>query len=327
MRLRRSTIAIFVFILLILTYGLAAGADYPTRPITMINPQSPGGSNDVIGRMFCSVAQKYLGQPVVMYNKAGGQGVTGTLMARDAKPDGYTIMLNTGSRSGVQSLELAKGKEPPYRWDQFLPLGSITNTPSMFCVSYDSPWKRIGDFIKDAKANPKKFKWCSSGLYSGSHMPMALVIQSTGIDVLWTAYQGGGPCITAMIGKHFDFTTQFPSTTSPLVQGKKMRWLATSGEKRLRLAPEVPTFKEEGIDAVYAMWIGFFMQKKTPDPILKKLREVVYKVAHDKQFIDMLLSIKQEVDYMTAEEQMKFIVDEVDRFTKVIKSIEGSKAK
>ncbi len=327
MKRRLRTIVISAFLLLGLTYGVAAGADYPTRPITMINPQSPGGSNDVIGRMFCSVAQKYLGQPVVMYNKAGGEGVIGTLMARDAKPDGYTIMLNTGSRSSVQSLELAKGKEPPYRWDQFIPLGSITNTPSMFCVPYDSPWKKVGEFIKDAKAKPKQYKFCSSGLYSGSHMPMALVIQATGIDVLWTAYQGGGPCIAAMIGKHFDFTTQFPSTTSSLVQGKKLKWLATSGEGRLKLAPEIPTFKEEGIDAVYTMWIGFFMQKKTPDPIIKKLSDVVSKVAHDQQFINMLLTIKQEVDYMPPAEQMKYVVDEVVRFTKVIKTMEASRAK
>ncbi len=323
MRQRLRMIGIFVFLVLGLTHGFATGASYPVRPITMINPQSPGGSNDVIGRMFCSVAQKYLGQPLVMLNKAGGRYMIGTLMGRDAKPDGYTLLLNTSSTSAVGAEEIAKGKEPPFRWDQFISLGSVTNTPSMFCVPYESSWKSLGDFIKDAKAKPKQYKFCSSSLYSGSHMPMALVIQATGIDVIWTAYQGGGPCIAAMIGKHFDFTTQFPSTTSPLVRAKKLRWLATSGDKRLNLAPEIPTFKEEGINAVYSMMIGFFTQKKTPDPVVQKLRDVVHKVAHDQQFISMLSSITQEVDYRNSEVQMKYIIDEVERFSKVIKSMEG----
>jgi tripartite-type tricarboxylate transporter receptor subunit TctC len=323
MRERLRIIGISVFLLLGLTHGFATGADYPARPITMINPQSPGGSNDVIGRMFCAVAQKHLGQPLVMLNKAGGRYMIGTLMARDAKPDGYTMMLNTSSTSAVGAEEIAKGKEPPFRWEQFIPLGSVTNTPSMLCVPYESPWKTVGDFIKDVKAKPKQYKFCSSSLYSGSHMPMALVIQATGIDVIWTAYQGGGPCIAAMMGKHFDFTTQFPSTTSPLVKAKKMRWLATSGEKRLNLAPEIPTFKEEGINAVYSMMIGFFTQKKSPEPVIQKLRDVVYKVAHDPQFISMLLSITQEVDYRNPEEQMKYMTGEVERFARVIKSMEG----
>ena len=314
-------------LIFVLVCGVSMAADYPRRPITLVNPSAPGGSNDVIGRIFAAHAEKYLGKPMVLVNKTGGKGIIATLYCRKARPDGYTLMLNTASRSAVVSEAIATGKEAPYRWNQFIPLGTVTNSPSMLCVPYDSPWQNVNEFVAAAKAQPEHYKFCSSGLYGGSHMPMALVMQATGIKFRHVAYHGGGPCLQATLGGHFDFTTQFPSTTGALVRAKKLRWLATTAPERLRLLPDVPTLKEQGINAVYTMWIGFFAQLKTPEPIVKKLQDVVYKVAHDPKFIETVQNVGNEVYYMSPDEQMKYITAEVENYTKVISEMEKAKKK
>jgi tripartite-type tricarboxylate transporter receptor subunit TctC len=310
-----------------LTQGFGIAADYPVRPVTIVNPSAPGGSNDVIGRIFASVAQKYLGQPMVMVNKTGGNGLIATMFCKNAKPDGYTVMTNTGSRNALLALDVAQGKKTSYSWKDFKPLGIVTNSPSMLTVAHDGSWKNVGELVKDMKARPDHFKYCSSGGFGGSHLPMELFMQVTGTTARHVAYHGGGPCIQAAVGGHFNVMTQFPSTTSALVDAKKLKWLATTSAKRQKLYPDIPTLKELGIDAVYTMWIGFFIQKDAPQPIVEKLTDLVYKVAHDKEFVEMVKKVGNEVEYMNPEEMSAYLDDELERFTKAISLILKAEAK
>ncbi len=144
---------------------------------------------------------------------------------------------------------------------------------------------------------------------------------ATGTTARHVAYHGGGPCIQAAVGGHFNVMTQFPSTTSALVDAKKLRWLATTAAKRQKLYPDVPTLKELGIDAVYTMWIGFFLQKDAPAPIVNKMTELVYKVAHDKEFNEMVKKVGNEVEYMNPEEMTAYLDNELEIFTKSITTI------
>jgi tripartite-type tricarboxylate transporter receptor subunit TctC len=129
------------------------------------------------------------------------------------------------------------------------------------------------------------------------------------------------------VGGHFNVMTQFPSTTSALVDAKKLKWLATTSAKRQKLYPDIPTLKELGIDAVYTMWIGFFIQKDAPQPIVEKLTDLVYKVAHDREFVEMVKKVGNEVEYMNPEEMSAYLDDELERFTKAISLILKAEAK
>ncbi len=317
----RKTLSVApVMILFIL--GMAAdsvAADYPTRPITLINPQSPGGAIDMQSRSFASVAEKYLGQPVVVVNKPGASGMIGGLAGAQAAPDGYTLTVCSGSLTTVIEWEIANGRKSPFTLQQdFLPLGSFTLGPLLFVVPYDSSWKSLGDLINDARAKPGFYAYCSGGLYSSSHLPIELFARAAGLKFRHVPQKGGGPCLSAVLGKHVDFGTQYPGPSLSLIQSNKLRALANTGAKRLKAIPEVPGIKELGIDAEYYGWVGILAPKKTPAPIAERLREVVEKVAGDKSFVSAIEKTGDEVHFMNSNELAKYWEYESEKIGKLL---------
>jgi tripartite-type tricarboxylate transporter receptor subunit TctC len=281
-------------------------ADYPTKPITLINPYSAGGSHDLLGRAFASVAEKYLGQPVVVVNKPGASGHLGGLAGAQAAPDGYTLTLHSGSMTGALEWDIAEGRTPHYTRHDFISIIALNMSPTLVIVPYDSPWKSLADLIRDCKAKPEFYAFSSGGLYTMSHIPAELLTRAVGIKCRHVPYNGGGPAVTAIVGGHADFSTQFPSSTIALAKGKKLRYLAVQSDRRVRALPDVPSVKELGIDAEYYGWVGVSAPVKTPKPIVDKLREVAKKVVEDKAYVDLIEKLGDEVRYMTGDELTKY---------------------
>jgi tripartite-type tricarboxylate transporter receptor subunit TctC len=289
------------------THGVVLGADYPTKPITLINPMPPGGTLDLQARAWTSVAEKYLGQPVVVVNKPGATGMVGTLAGAQSAPDGYTLTVGSVNLTNAIEWEIANGRKPPFTRHDFICIGSFTMSPTLFIVPYDSPYKTLSDFIKDAKSKPGQLAYCSGGLYGMSHLPLEIFARAAGLSLRHVPYQGGGPCLSAVVGKHVEFAAQYPPSTLPLVRGNKLRVLAVIGGKRLKSIPDIPTTKELGINAEYYGWVGILAPKSTPKPIVDKLREVTQKVAHDKAFIDLIEQPGDEVSFLNGEELAKYL--------------------
>ena len=311
-------IAVFIFGMVSSTL---AASDYPNRPIKVINPVAPGGMNDIIGRAFASVSEKYIGQPVVVLNKPGASGMIGTVEGAQAAPDGYTLTIGTTSRTTSVEWEIANGRKPPFTRHDFVTIGAFTLSPPLVVVPYNSPWQVLADLIKDCKAKPRHYAFCSSGAYSMSHIPVEVLGRATGIKCRHVPYSGGGPCLSAVVGGHVNFATQFPSSSIPLARGNKLTILAVMGNQRVKDIPDIPTAKELNVDAEYYVWIGILVPKNTPEPVVEKLKDVLKKVTEDKTFIKMIENQGEEVRYMSGEALAKYWDYESETLAKLYKQL------
>ncbi|MEW6335732.1 MAG: tripartite tricarboxylate transporter substrate binding protein [Thermodesulfobacteriota bacterium] len=303
--------------------ALLAAADYPNKPITLVNPMAPGGTLDVQARAFAAVAEKYLGQPLTVVNKPGATGMVGGTAVSQAPPDGYTLLVGSVNITNAVEWEIANGRKPPFTRKDFAAIGSFTMSPTLLIVPTESPYKTLAEFISDAKTKPGQMAFCSGGLYGMSHLPIEIFAKAAGLKFRHVPFTGGGPCLASVVGKHVDFAAQYPPTTLPLVKGNKLRVLAVVGGKRLKSVPEIPTVKEQGIDAEYYGWVGIMAPKNTPAPIVAKLREATKKAVQDKTFIDMIEKPGDEVSYLDGEELVKWM----DKESKIIAAIDAELVK
>jgi tripartite-type tricarboxylate transporter receptor subunit TctC len=302
---------------ILLAIQWAGAADYPGKPITLINPMAPGGTLDFQARAFATLVEKYLGQPVVVINKPGASGMIGGLQGAQAAPDGYTLTVGSSNNACTIEWELANGRKPAFVRSDFVTIGSFTMSPTLVIVPYNSPWKTLGDLIRDCKANPGHYAFSSGGLYQGSHIPAELLMKAAGFKARHVPTTGGGPAITAVVGGHVDFATQFPATSIPIAEGKKLRILAVQSNQRIAAIPDVPKVGELGIDAEWYLWVGILAPKKTPMDIVKKLREATDKLVKEPTFISTIEKTGDKMRYMNGEELTRFWDLESDKLAKV----------
>ncbi len=210
----RAGVLLALIAVVVFPAGPSRAADYPTKPITLINPNAPGGGHDAVARAFATVAEKMLGQPVVVINKAGASTMLG--------------------------MTAVAGRKPPLIRADLVPIGGLTVNLPLIIVPTNSPWKTVADMVKDLKAKPGFYAFCSGGLYGGTHLPVEVLLHATGTKARHVPHKGGGPCLTAVVGEHVHFASQWPASSIPLAQGKKLRILAVQGDKRLKSIPGAP---------------------------------------------------------------------------------------
>jgi len=223
-----------------------------------------------------------------------------------ANPDGYTIGISSTNVNATLQWEIANGKKPAFTWSDYAPIAIFTDSATLIVVNAESPWKTLGDLIKDAKAKPGFYAFGSGGIYGMSHLPAEVFAKAAGLKFRHAPFTGGGPALSALVGKHIDFATMYPGPSLPLVRGNKIRALAVQGDRRLKAYPDVPTVKELGLDAEFSGWVGLVAPKKTPTPIVERLRAVSKKVAEDKAFIDVIETSGDEVRLVLGEQMAKF---------------------
>src|SRR4051794_29623669 len=222
----------------------AQAQDYPTRPITMVNPFPPGGVVDVVGRPLAAIMEKSLKQPVIMVGKPGAGGAVGFAYAAKAPADGYTILMGLSSISIFPVSDRINGKTPPYELKEFAPIALVTADPTVLVVRTDGPYKTIKDFVDAAKANPGKINYSSSGVYGTLHVAMEIFANAAGIQLFHVPYQGGGPAVTALLAGQGGASAQGPAAGIGPVKGGKMRAPAGWGTGRRKALPPIPTVQE-----------------------------------------------------------------------------------
>ena len=183
------------------------------------------------------------------------------------------------------------------------------------------PYKTLKELVDDARANPNKVIYSSSGLYGGSHIPTALFAKAANIQMRHLPTSGGGPAVTALLGGNVNFFMSPTSIALTHIRAGKVRPLAVSSGTRVRTLPDVPTFKELGYDLEYYFWVGIFAPKGTPEPAIKVLREALNKAAHSKQFVDTITNLGQELAYMDQPEFAAFWAVDAKRQEDAINSI------
>jgi tripartite-type tricarboxylate transporter receptor subunit TctC len=289
-RKQRTQAARRYLALLMLTVGLflatglpMAHAEYPEREITVIVPWAAGGGTDLITRILVDVMAKDLGKPMVVVNKPGGGGLIGFNTIKAAKPDGYTLGITTNSQI------LQKYSASSYLdWRVFTPIALHNYDPAGFTVKTDAPWKTVKEALAYAKANPMKMRVSNSGPGAIWHVAAAILGSKAGVQFTHVPYGGANPAAVAVAGGHVEATTASPGEVATLVKGGKLRILAVASEKRDPLFPNVPTFKEVGIDFVFGVWRCLVAPKDTPKEIIAKLEKSAEKAVRDPKFVDFM---------------------------------------
>jgi tripartite-type tricarboxylate transporter receptor subunit TctC len=295
---------------------------YPAHAITVISPFPPGGVSDTITRPLDAALEKVFKQPVVLENKVGAAGAVGAQFAATAKPDGYTLLSHIVSISGFEAVDKLFGRTPKFTNANFIPIARIIADPIVMIANVDTPYKTLKDLVADAKANPNKVIYSSSGLYGASHIPTALFAKSAGnLQMRHLPTNGGGPAVTAVLGGNVNFFMSPTSIALSHIRSGKVRALAVSSAQRVKVLPDVPTFKELGYDLEYYFWVGIFAPKGVPAPIIATLRDGFNKAAHSKEFLDTLANLGQELAYMDQPEFAKFWEADAKRQEDAINSI------
>jgi tripartite-type tricarboxylate transporter receptor subunit TctC len=302
--------------------GVGAQDAYPSRAVTVINPFPPGGVTDTITRPLDAALEAILKQPFILENKPGAAGAVGAQFVATAKPDGYTLLSHLVSISGFAAVDKLFGREPKFTNADFIPLARIIADPIVMIINADLPYKTLKELVDDAKANPNKLIFSSSGLYGASHVPTALLAKAAGdVQMRHLPTTGGGPAVTAVLGGNASFFMSPTAIGLPHIKSGKVRPLAVSSAVRAKSLPDVPTFKEQGYDLEYYFWVGLFAPKGTPDAVTAKLREALKTAAHGKEFLGTLDKLGQELAYLDQPEFAKFWAADAKRMEDAINSI------
>ena len=300
---------------------IAATADYPDRPITMIVPFPPGGVADITARPVAAAMGTYLKQPVVVENKAGAGGGVGMQLVSRAKPDGYTVLLALSSISIIPEADKVLGRDPMYQLNQLVPIARFTADPTVLAVRADAPWKNAAEFLEAAKKEPGKIPYGSSGNYGTMHVPMEMLNASAGTQMLHVPFTGAGPAVVALLGGQVQALSTGPSSIMGHYKAGKVRVLATWGESRHPALPDVPTLKELGYDAQFSQWTGLFVPAGTPEPVIAKLREAARAATEDPQFKGALAKVETPVQYLDQPQFRAFWDKDAQKLADVVKRI------
>jgi len=300
-----NRIALF-FLSSVLALAAHAQDAFPSKPINMVVAFPPGGVADIVGRPLAVALEKSLKQPVLVINRPGAGGATGTASVAKAAPDGYTILMALSSISIFPVSDRINGKVPAYEMADFAPIALVTADPTVLVVRADSPYKNLADFVAAAKASPGKINYSSSGVYGTLHVSMEIFANAAGVKLFHVPYQGGGPAVTALLGGQVEALASGPAAAIGQIKGGKMRALASWSTQRLSLLPEIPTFKELGYDAEFYIWSGVFVPAATPAPIVQRLREAVREATSSTEFKAAMEKVSTPVSYLDAPEFRKY---------------------
>jgi len=294
---------------------------YPNRPITLIVPNPPGGSSDANARVLADSLTKTLKQPVIVNFKPGVGGQIGNAFVANAKPDGYTLLMGLSSIMVSPDAERAQGKTSLYEVNQLVPIAMISNDPMVMLVKTDAPWKNLNELMKAAKEKPNAITYSSSGNFGPINLSVEMLAYAAGAKFLQVPFGGGGPSMLALLGGQVDMTTAIPSVAIPQIESGKVRPIAVSGPKRIKLLPNVPSYRESGFDAEYNIWNGLFVPAGTPAAIIDTLNKAVKEGVQSGQLETAMNQRGMIFDYRDTNEFKKFAQEDGDRMIKVIKAM------
>ena len=256
-----------------------AAAEYPDKPIKLIIPFPPGGGTDIVGRV---VADKLtaLGWKLVVENKPGAGGTVGMDAAAKSRPDGYTMVLGQTSNLSIAPSLMASLPYDPIK--AFTPITLVDESPLTILVSASSPIKTLGDLVAAAKAQPGKLLFASPGNATVSHLTGELLQRAAGIKFTHVPYKGMAQALPDVISGRATFFITSVETAMPQVKSGQLRVIATTGAKRPRELPDVPTVSESAFkDFTAVTWFGIVLPAGAPEPVIKKLTSEITKLLQD----------------------------------------------
>ena len=294
-------------------------AGYPEQNIIVIVPFPPGGASDTTARLTGNKLSEIVGKPVIVENRPGANGAIGATTVKQAKPDGYTLLIGS---IGVYAINPALYKN--LRYDplkDFDLLSVVVRTPNVLVTSPEFPAKNVAELIAYLKKNPNKVTFASSGVGSSDHLTAALFWQKTGTTGIHVPYKGGAPAISDLMGGHADVSFQNLGAVAQQIKGGKLKALAVTSDKRADPLPDVPTIAEAGVaDLVVYSWQAAAAPKGLPAEVRAKLETELNAAANapdvKKQFTDLGFDVVATTGAQFAD----FLKAEVDRWKTVVET-------
>ena len=313
-----TSLARTLAVLFALAAGSAVAQSYPAQPIKMISPWPPGGSVDITARLIAEPMASALGGKIFVENRGGASGNIGMDAAAHAKPDGYTLVINTIPLVTNPSL-FEKLTWDPLR--DFAAIGMVSTSPHLLVVPPKSPVHSVAELLKLARANPGKLTYASAGVGTTFHFCAEMFKDETHTFILHVPYRGGGPALSDTLGGQVDMS--FPNLAAALshVKGGTLRALAITAKRRSALLPDVPTLDESGLKGFeFTQWQAVLAPAGTPPEVIARLNAALNAALRSRELQEKFGAQAMEPFIATPEETRKFIAAELARYARVIKT-------
>ncbi len=252
---------------------------WPERAITFVVPYAPGGYTDLVGRLTARYVEKALGKPAVVDNRPGAGGIVGTQAVASAAPDGYTFCVCSVGAISIAPFAQKIGYDPV---QDLAPVGIVSSIVQAVIVKKDLPVKTMAELVSYAKANPGKLNFGSSGAGGLTHYSVELFQARTGTKAVHIPFKGGAPATAAVVAGDIDFAFANMSDALPQIEAGTVRGLAVTSRERSRYLPDLPSVHEAAVpDFLAETWNGIMAPAKTPEAIIRKVSEILIKMADD----------------------------------------------
>jgi tripartite-type tricarboxylate transporter receptor subunit TctC len=294
---------------------------WPARPITLVVPYGAGGYTDLVGRLTARYVEKALGKPVIVDNRAGAGGIVGTQAVANAAIDGYTFCVcSIGAISIAPFDPNQKVGYDPLR--DLAPVGVVSSISQVVIANKDLPVTTLAELVSYAKANPGKLNYGSSGAGGLTHYSVELFQARTGIKVVHIPFKGGAPSTAAVVSGEVDFSFANMTDALPQVQAGSVRGLAVTSLKRSPHLPDLPSVHEAALpDFVVETWNAIMAPGKTPEPIVRKLSEILIAMADDPEVKDIMRRAGADTVKTTHQQFRAQIVREIAQWKPLIQEI------
>ena len=296
----------------------AQAADYPTKPVRLVVPFSPGGGNDIAARFVAQRLTDAFGTSAVVDNRPGAGSTLGTDMVAKSAPDGYTLLVTHNAIAINQSLYPKLPYDTVRDFVQVAMIGATTNT---LVVNPTVPAKSVKELIALAKAKPGTLNYGSTGAGGTSHLAMEYFRLETGTNLVHIPYKGTAPALTDLVGGQVQTMISALPGTVPFINSKRVTALATTGAKRSAFLPDLPTLKESGVkDYEFDTWYGLHAPAKVPKEIVTRLNAEIVKALSKPEAKEQLFKQGLEAQTATPEQFAKFVRAEVAKMGRIIKA-------
>jgi len=300
-----------------------AGASYPSRPIRLVVPATPGGGTDILARIVALKLHEAWRQQVIVDNRAGGSGMIGSEIVARADPDGHTLLV---SYTGHVTNPGLFAKMPYDTVRDFSPVAMVGVIPGVLVLHPSLPPQSVKEFIAYAKERPGKMNYGSAGEGSATHLATVLFNSMTGISMLHVPYKGSTPALADLLSGQLNLMFGNMASAMPHARSGKLRALAVTGTQRSAAAPELPTVAESGLPGYEAYsWFGMFGPAKMPPAVVNKLNAEVNSALKQPGVRERLTSLGADALIMTPRELGAYVETEIAKWGRIIKA-SGAKA-